>query len=297
MGLIQPETFGCFISSLQVRGDRWRGCFGQEEEKDQAVTDVTWASYLCSCILRVITWWTSCSISATVASGASVTQDRGTGFHLPTWIRPEHTHTHEHRNMRQQQTCFMFFYSSSICVLHLWPVLRSCASSPVSAGPSLSAGWTADLSWPAQTQRVLLSSLFPEGSPCAPPRRTPATDSLRWRTHIISQSMTQMRLICNIMFPERGKIHTELPHVSSCTSAVPVLALWPRCGRFLGSRTPLPAPLLGRGSRSVLFQPSQLGRRGPGVYNGINALGFLGTITQGVHLWRHTDTETQTLKN
>lgn len=52
------------------------------------------ASYLCSCILRVITWWTSCSISATVASGASVTQDRGTGFHLPTWIRPEHTHTH-----------------------------------------------------------------------------------------------------------------------------------------------------------------------------------------------------------
>lgn len=207
------------------------------------------------------------------------------------------THTHEHRNMRQQQTCFMFFYSSSICVLHLWPVLQSCASIPVSAGPSLSAGWTAGLSWPAQTQRVLLSSLFPEGSPCAPPRRTPATDSLRWRTHIISQSMTQMRLICNIMFPERGKIHTELPHVSSCTSAVPVLALWPRCGRFLGSRTPLPAPLLGRGSRSVLFQPSQLGRRGPGVYNRINALGFLGTITQGVHLWRHTDTETQTLKN
>lgn len=211
-----------------------------------------------------------------------------------TWT---HTHTHKHRNMRQQQTCFMFFYSSSICVLHLWPVLRSCASSPVSAGPSLSAGWTAGLSWPAQTQRVLLSSLFPEGSPCAPPRRTPATDSLRWRTHIISQSMTQMRLICNIMFPERGKIHTELPHVSSCTSAVPVLALWPRCGRFLGSRTPLPAPLLGWGSRSVLFQPSQLGRRGPGVYNGINALGFLGTITQGVHLWRHTDTESQTLKN
>ena len=49
--------------------------------------------YLCSCIFRVMTWWTSCSMSATVASGASVTQDRGTGFHLPTWIRPEHTHT------------------------------------------------------------------------------------------------------------------------------------------------------------------------------------------------------------
>lgn len=46
------------------------------------------SSYLCSCILRVMMWWTSCSMSATVASGASVTHDRGTGFHRPTWIRP-----------------------------------------------------------------------------------------------------------------------------------------------------------------------------------------------------------------
>lgn len=52
--------------------------------------DVMSVSYLRSCILRVMTWWTSCSMSATVASGASVTQDRGTGFHLPTWMRPEH---------------------------------------------------------------------------------------------------------------------------------------------------------------------------------------------------------------
>lgn len=44
--------------------------------------------YLCSWILRVMTWWTSCSMSATVASGASVTHDSGTGFHRPTWIRP-----------------------------------------------------------------------------------------------------------------------------------------------------------------------------------------------------------------
>lgn len=51
-------------------------------------TDAAAAPYLCSCILRVMTWWTSCNISATVASGASVTQDRGTGFHLPTWIKP-----------------------------------------------------------------------------------------------------------------------------------------------------------------------------------------------------------------
>lgn len=51
-------------------------------------TDAVSALYLCSCILRVMTWWTSCNISATVASGASVTQDRGTGFHLPTWIKP-----------------------------------------------------------------------------------------------------------------------------------------------------------------------------------------------------------------
>lgn len=66
--------------------------------------DVMPASYLRSCILRVITWWTSCSISATVASGASVTQDRGTGFHLPTWMRPEHTHTHV-KNLRKRWTC------------------------------------------------------------------------------------------------------------------------------------------------------------------------------------------------
>lgn len=85
------------------------------------------------------------------------------------------------------------------------------------------------------------------------------------------------------------------------TSAVPALALWPHCSGFLGQagvfghRTPLPAPLLGRGSRSVLFQSSQLGRRGPGVYDGITALRFLGSITQGVHLWFHTNTETQTL--
>lgn len=60
------------------------------------------SSYLCSCILRVMMWWTSCSMSATVASGASVTHDRGTGFHRPTWIRPAggldtrvHTHTQQ----------------------------------------------------------------------------------------------------------------------------------------------------------------------------------------------------------
>lgn len=123
MGLIQPETFGCFFSSLQVRGGRWRGCFRQEEEKDQAVTDVTWASYLCSCILRVITWWTSCSISATVASGASVTQDRGTGFHLPTWIRPEHTHT---RAQKYETTTDVFYVL--LLIEHLCSAPLACAA-------------------------------------------------------------------------------------------------------------------------------------------------------------------------
>lgn len=51
----------------------------------------TGVTHLCSWILRVITWWTSCNMSATVASGASVTHDRGSGFHLPTWINPKKT--------------------------------------------------------------------------------------------------------------------------------------------------------------------------------------------------------------
>lgn len=65
------------------------------------------ALYLCSCILRVITWWTSCSMSATVASGASVTQDSGTGFHLPTWIEPKHTHTWNVCETTSRFTCVL----------------------------------------------------------------------------------------------------------------------------------------------------------------------------------------------
>lgn len=65
----------------------------------RGVSAPVWAPYLCSCILSVTTWWTSCSMSATVASGESVTQDRGTGFHLPTWIRPEHSQVGKKENV------------------------------------------------------------------------------------------------------------------------------------------------------------------------------------------------------
>lgn len=147
------------------------------------------ATHLCSCIFRVITWWTSCSISATVASGASVTHDRGTGFHLPTWINPKKTWKRERwGQLRQSYALWPYF------LFYLWPAPQSCVSSPASAEPSRSAGWRADLSWSKRTRRVLLFSLSPEGFPCAPPRRRQAASSLyqTQKQPMISTLMKQM---------------------------------------------------------------------------------------------------------
>lgn len=77
--------------------------------------DVMSAPYLCSCILRVITWWTSCNMSATVASGASVTHDRGTGFHLPTWIKPKQTHRDSEKTLGCSVS-FLFLCKCGCCV-------------------------------------------------------------------------------------------------------------------------------------------------------------------------------------
>lgn len=98
----------------------------------------TGVTHLCSWILRVMTWWTSCSMSATVASGASVTHDRGTGFHLPTWINPEET---KKGSGTGEDSCGgSALFGLAFSRVHLWPAPPSCASSPASAGPSRSAG-------------------------------------------------------------------------------------------------------------------------------------------------------------
>lgn len=122
----------------------------------------------------------------------------------------------------------------------------------------------------------------------------------RRRTERIRQK-TQCVMQCQVKQKTLSELFVE-PCINLCTSAVPALALWSCCGGFLGQagvfghRAPL-ATLLCWGARSVLFQSSQLGRRRPGVYNGITALRSVDSITQGVHLWSHTNADTQTLKN
>lgn len=261
-------------------------------------TAVKSAPYLCSWILRVITWWRSCSISATVASGASVTLDRGTGFHLPTWIKPEQSV----KLLLYNLPVLVFICSASVLrtfglcgrVVRVAQGEQGHFYELVKQQIPLDQHKLCVFLWSVSLQLVLFvlhhTEHWQQVPWCRRDKGCNTTGNLNMCVSSSNQSYSESIWPLNL-YP-----------LQFITSAVPALALWPQCGGLLGQtggfgdRTPLSAPLLGWRSCSILFQSGHLWRRGPGLYDWITALTFLGSITKGVHLRSRTNTEAKTLE-
>lgn len=241
-------------------------------------------------------------MSATVASGASVTQDRGNGFHLPTWIKPKQTHSS--KRWWESNIFLVLSFSWALCTFGL-------CSRAVRITQSQQSHFYQLVKKQISLNQHKLCMFFDFLSFQVAVLVLHHTE--HWQQTPWSDGHTLCDIARHLMWciGNRGakidfstieKIYF-LNFFRPCTSAVPALALWPHCGWFLsragdaGHRTPLPAPLLSWGPRFVLFQPSQLGRRGSGIYSWIAALWFLDSVTRGIHLWAHTDPKTKTFEN